>query len=129
VAIACGTDAHEVALAAAADLAPGPLAALPRDAALARLREIGIPALPALRHEEIYDYAPLRPASFYQTFEQPGFGSVTAAASFARFSRTPSGFARRAPIVGEHSREVLREAGLDDARIDALAASGALRLG
>jgi crotonobetainyl-CoA:carnitine CoA-transferase CaiB-like acyl-CoA transferase len=125
IAIACASEAHEAALAAASDR----LAILSRDAALSRLRGLGIPAVPALRHEEIYDHAALRPASFYETFEQPGFGSVTAAASYARFSRTPTRFPRRAPTLGEHSRELLREAGLDDAQIDALAASGALRLG
>ena len=44
-----------------------------------------------------------------------------------RFSRSPSSVRRPAPLVGEHNREVLREVGLDDATIDALEASGALR--
>ncbi len=130
IAIACRTPAQQAALAGARDVGGDGLAALPREAALARLRALGVPALPALRHEEIYAWPPLRPESFYTAFEQPGFGSVTAAASFARFSRTPGGLERRAPAApGEHSREVLREAGFDDARIDALAAAGALRLG
>ncbi len=129
IAVACSTDAQVAALASAGDFEPDRLAVLPRGEALTRLRARRIPAVPALRHEEIYAFAPFQPASFYATFDQPGFGSVTAAASYARFSRTPSGFARRAPSLGEHSREVLREAGFDDARIEALAASGALRLG
>jgi crotonobetainyl-CoA:carnitine CoA-transferase CaiB-like acyl-CoA transferase len=33
---------------------------------------------------------------------------------------------RNAPRHGEHSREVLREAGIDDVAIDALVASGAV---
>jgi crotonobetainyl-CoA:carnitine CoA-transferase CaiB-like acyl-CoA transferase len=34
---------------------------------------------------------------------------------------------RSAPRHGEHSREVLREAGIDDAAIDALVASGVVK--
>jgi alpha-methylacyl-CoA racemase len=44
-----------------------------------------------------------------------------------RFSRTPAAVPRRAPAAGEHTRAVLREAGLADAAIDALLASGAAR--
>lgn len=44
-----------------------------------------------------------------------------------RFSKTPSKVARGAPLVGEHSRELLREAGLDDQAIEALIESGVVR--
>ena len=43
-----------------------------------------------------------------------------------RFSKTPSTVARGAPLTGEHSQEVLREAGYDDDAIAALLASGAV---
>ena len=39
-----------------------------------------------------------------------------------RFSKTPSQVYRGAPLAGEHTRDVLREAGISDARIDALLA-------
>jgi crotonobetainyl-CoA:carnitine CoA-transferase CaiB-like acyl-CoA transferase len=47
------------------------------------------------------------------------------------FSMTPSAFAiaRDAPRQGEHSREVLREAGYGNDAIDALIAAGTLREG
>jgi alpha-methylacyl-CoA racemase len=35
---------------------------------------------------------------------------------------------RDAPAQGEHSAEILREAGYDDAAIDALAAAGVVRI-
>ena len=44
-----------------------------------------------------------------------------------RFSKTPSSVARGAPQVGEHSREVLAEAGYDAAAIDALLTGGVVR--
>lgn len=37
-----------------------------------------------------------------------------------RFSKTPSKVARGAPVAGEHTREILTEAGYDDAAIDRL---------
>jgi crotonobetainyl-CoA:carnitine CoA-transferase CaiB-like acyl-CoA transferase len=36
---------------------------------------------------------------------------------------------RPAPTFGQHTREVMREAGYGDDEIDALAAEGAVRLG
>ena len=44
-----------------------------------------------------------------------------------RFARTPSTVERGAPQIGEHSREILAEAGYDDAAIDRLLAAGAVR--
>jgi crotonobetainyl-CoA:carnitine CoA-transferase CaiB-like acyl-CoA transferase len=42
-----------------------------------------------------------------------------------KFTGTPGGVRRPAPQLGEHTREVLREAGIPDVEIDALARSGA----
>ncbi len=44
-----------------------------------------------------------------------------------RFARTPSTVERGAPQIGEHSREILAEAGYDDAAIDRLLAAGSVR--
>ncbi len=41
-----------------------------------------------------------------------------------KFSRTPGGMRRLPPRYGEHTRELLSEAGLDDERIDALLQAG-----
>jgi crotonobetainyl-CoA:carnitine CoA-transferase CaiB-like acyl-CoA transferase len=45
-----------------------------------------------------------------------------------RIEGVPFGVARRAPLQGEHSVEVLREAGLDARAVDALVADGVLRV-
>jgi len=43
-----------------------------------------------------------------------------------KMSATPADVARRAPQLGEHTDEVLTEAGLSDAEIAALRAVGAI---
>ena len=45
-----------------------------------------------------------------------------------KFSATPGGVQRAAPLFGQHTREVLTEAGYSDADINALIAAGAAKL-
>ncbi|WP_281262217.1 CaiB/BaiF CoA transferase family protein [Acuticoccus kandeliae] len=57
-------------------------------------------------------------------------GTVETIGNPIKFSDTQVTYRRPPPMVGQHSREVLREIlGFDDARIDALAESGAVDLG
>jgi crotonobetainyl-CoA:carnitine CoA-transferase CaiB-like acyl-CoA transferase len=46
-----------------------------------------------------------------------------------RFSKSPVSYRRPPPMLGQHTREVLLENGVDEATIDRLAASGAIKLG
>ena len=45
----------------------------------------------------------------------------------AHYSRTPASIRRLAPRLGEHSAELLREAGLAEAEIEAMLAAGEAR--
>ena len=54
----------------------------------------------------------------------PQAGSTKALGCPLHFSRTPTSITRPAPMLGEHTRELLREYGYDDAEIDALVADG-----
>jgi crotonobetainyl-CoA:carnitine CoA-transferase CaiB-like acyl-CoA transferase len=56
--------------------------------------------------------------------EHPGAGATRALGCPLHFSRTPSRVDRPAPLLGEHTREVLRECGYAKAEIDALIAAG-----
>ena len=60
-------------------------------------------------------------------YDHPTEGQVKTPGFPIKFSKTPSTVERGAPLAGEHSRDVLREAGFDEARIDALIAEGASR--
>jgi crotonobetainyl-CoA:carnitine CoA-transferase CaiB-like acyl-CoA transferase len=56
--------------------------------------------------------------------EHPQAGATKALGCPVHFSRTPTRVTRPAPMLGQHTRELLREYGYDDAAIDALAADG-----
>ena len=56
----------------------------------------------------------------------PASGRVRQPRHPAQFARTPAHLAGRAPLLGEHTDEVLAELGFDDARIADLRASGAI---
>ncbi|HET8875962.1 MAG TPA: CoA transferase [Casimicrobiaceae bacterium] len=54
----------------------------------------------------------------------PQAGSTKALGCPLHFSRTPTSITRPAPMLGEHTRELLHEYGYDDGEIDVLAAQG-----
>ncbi|PKP93390.1 MAG: CoA transferase [Alphaproteobacteria bacterium HGW-Alphaproteobacteria-16] len=60
-------------------------------------------------------------------YDHPSEGRVKVPGFPIRFSKTPSKVERGAPRVGEHSREVLEQAGLDQGAIDALIAAGVVK--
>jgi crotonobetainyl-CoA:carnitine CoA-transferase CaiB-like acyl-CoA transferase len=61
--------------------------------------------------------------------EHPGSGRpVTLAGTAIKLDETPGGVVRRAPLLGEHSQEILEGAGFAVEEIDALAGSGTVTL-
>jgi crotonobetainyl-CoA:carnitine CoA-transferase CaiB-like acyl-CoA transferase len=55
-------------------------------------------------------------------------GPVKTLGTPVKFSGTPGGVRRGAPVLGEHTREVLRQHGFPDSEIDAMAKAGAIQL-
>ena len=62
-------------------------------------------------------------------YDHPTEGHVKTPGFPIRFSKTPSHVERGAPLAGEHSRDVLREAGYQEAEIDRLVAAGVVTAG
>jgi crotonobetainyl-CoA:carnitine CoA-transferase CaiB-like acyl-CoA transferase len=86
----------------------------------------GIWAGPVYGYQELLDDPQIAHNGTFVEYDHATEGRVTTPGFPYQFSRTPARIDRGAPLVGEHSREVLRELGLDDARIDGLLASGVI---
>jgi len=66
---------------------------------------------------------------YFREVEHPTEGRIRATAVPSEWSESAPEYRRHAPRLGEHTREVLREAGYGDADIDALIAAGAATAG
>jgi crotonobetainyl-CoA:carnitine CoA-transferase CaiB-like acyl-CoA transferase len=100
------------------------LSALTGTEVVDRLATVGIPAVRARRVSELFLDEQLR-ANEFTHFRPADDGSVLATpARYATFSRTQRSGPLTPPGVGEHSRELLLEAGMTDAEIDDALAQG-----
>lgn len=86
----------------------------------------GIWCGPVYGYADLVDDPQIRHNGTFVEYDHPTEGHVKVPGFPIRFSKTPSAVDRGAPLAGEHSREVLREAGFDEARIEALLRSGAV---
>jgi crotonobetainyl-CoA:carnitine CoA-transferase CaiB-like acyl-CoA transferase len=94
---------------------------------LAELDRHNIPAMTVNSLETLLHDPHLEATGFWQEMTHPSEGTLRLPGIPAAYTKTPADIRRLPPRVGEHSLEVLREAGYDAAEIDALLASGATR--
>lgn len=93
---------------------------------LQRLEAAGVPAGPVLNIAQMHaDPQALAREMIVET-EHPVAGPVKAIGLPVKFSDTPGGVHRPAPVFGQHTREVLRDHGFSYAEIDRMAAEGAV---
>jgi crotonobetainyl-CoA:carnitine CoA-transferase CaiB-like acyl-CoA transferase len=87
------------------------------------LSAIDIPVEPLRTIEELVDDPHLAASGFFQTQMHPTEGPLRQPGVPTVFSQSPAVVGRPAPRLGEHSREILRDAGYATAPIDALLAA------
>jgi crotonobetainyl-CoA:carnitine CoA-transferase CaiB-like acyl-CoA transferase len=92
---------------------------------LVLLRELEIPAARMASLDELMTDPQLKASGFFKRATHPSEGEIVFTDMPVRFSEETATNARLQPRLGEHSIEILREAGLADDEIDALIASGA----
>ena len=98
-----------------------------RDHWLARLEAHEIPCGPINNYEEVFADPQVRSRDMLVDVEHPALGHLRTLGSPIKMSETPAIVARRAPLLGEHTAEVLEESGLTREEIASLRASGAAR--
>lgn len=87
---------------------------------LQRLEAEDVPCAPVLSRREVIRNAQVLANDTVMETEHPVVGRLRYARPAPRFSATPTDIRRPAPGLGDHTDEVLREAGMSDAEIAAL---------
>jgi len=93
---------------------------------LTRLEAEQVPCAEVLTRNEMIGHPQIVANQTIGVYQHPDAGPVRQARPAAQFSATPAGVRRGAPRLGEHTGEVLAEAGLDANAIDALVAAGVI---
>ncbi|MBT6913197.1 MAG: CoA transferase, partial [Rhodospirillaceae bacterium] len=91
---------------------------------LAALEEGDIPHGVATGLDDLSADPHMRDVGFFQTFDHPTEGGIKLTAPPVKFSETPPDIRRLPALLGEHSVEVLKEAGYSDDQITEFMADG-----
>lgn len=84
---------------------------------------------PVYGYADLVKDAQIKHNGTFVEYDHPTEGRVKTPGFPIKFSKTPSVIARGAPLTGEHTREVLKDIGYDEARIGALEKAGAVKAG
>ncbi len=93
---------------------------------LARMEEAKLPAGPVNDILQMHADPQARARDMIVEVDHPGAGKVETIGHPVKFSRTPAGVDHAAPLLGQHSREVLGEAGYGKDQIETLINSEAV---
>ena len=100
------------------------IASRDRDEWLELLGDTNVPMMVVNSLDELIEDPHLVASGFWQEREHPTEGTLRMSSPPMNFSKTPASIRSLPPRLGEHSEEVLREAGLDQATIDSMMAAG-----
>jgi crotonobetainyl-CoA:carnitine CoA-transferase CaiB-like acyl-CoA transferase len=104
------------------------LASAPTAVWVKRFESASIAAGPIYEFDEVFSDPQVRHLGLVAEVDQPGYGRVRMLDFPFRASGAPATIRRPAPLLGEHTAEVLEELGLSRAEIERLAAAGAIGL-
>jgi crotonobetainyl-CoA:carnitine CoA-transferase CaiB-like acyl-CoA transferase len=91
-----------------------------------RLAAAGIPGAPINSIDEVFAEPQVQHRGMTVTVPHPLAGSVTLVASPLRFQNSPVESSRAAPLLGEHTDQILQQIGLTDDQIRDLRADSVI---
>ncbi|WP_300612477.1 CoA transferase [Trebonia sp.] len=91
---------------------------------IAILDAAGVPCGPVLSYDQVFADPQVLAREMVAEMDHPIMGTIKVLGQPAKFSRSRARAGRPAPWLGQHSREVLAELGLDSAEIGALEQAG-----
>ena len=94
------------------------------DTWVARLNDAGIPAGPVMDILQMHEDPQALAREMVTEVDHPRAGRMKTLGAPVKFHGTPGGVQRAAPLLGQHSREVLGEVGYDAAAIQAMVEAG-----
>ena len=100
-----------------------------RDEILARLDAEGVPSAPLLTRMELLQHEQISVNDTIGIYEFDGHGQIRLARPPVRFEDTPSSIKAAAPLLGEHSVEVLQDLGYSAAEVRTLQEQGVVPSG
>ena len=89
------------------------------------LEKCGVPAGPILNVSEVWNDPQVQARNMEVTLEHPTAGKIKNIGLAAKLYSTPGRITKPAPLLGQHTREVLMNAGYSKKNIEALVDSGA----
>jgi len=95
----------------------------------ALLLDIDVPHTAFAVLEEVTEQPHLKAVGLFEELDHPTEGKIVQARPPTRFSASPAGIHKLPPRLGEHTCEVLREAGFSDDEIDAMLKANAIGIG
>ncbi len=91
-----------------------------------RLQHAGVPCAKLQDYAQVFSDPHLIARDFFVDLPHPKLGPTRVLGSPMRLSGTPVWMSHAAPMLGQHSAEVLRDLGYSDAAIDQLAEAGVI---
>ena len=90
------------------------------------LDEAGVPCAPVLTRREMIDHPQVVASGIVVEHDHPHAGPLRQARPAARFEGTPTEIRNGAPLLGEHTYDILRDLGYEDGDIGAMVSAGVL---